>query len=126
MVSRLSKLLGQVETLYLQFATDLWREVVGLSARCAFELSLELHIPESLELPDRPVCRGDKVRVLAERCDKPIRVDRRLWRVSRIRQTYDGPVARFLRQQDSHAEPQTASRALDNAVLIAVFRDPIY
>ena len=125
-MSRLSKLLGQVETLDLQFATNLWREVGALSARRAFGLNFELHIPESVELPCRSVCRGDKVRFLPKCCGKAISVDRRLWRVSPIRQIDDGPVAGFFRQQDSPAEPQTASRALDDAVVIAVFRDPIY
>ena len=125
-MSRLSNLLRQVETLDLQLATDLRREVDALSARRAFGLNFERHIPETPELPGRPVRRGDKVRFLPERGEKPNSVDRQLWRVNRIRRTDDGPVADLIRQQDSQAEPQTASRAIDDAVVIAEFRDPIY
>lgn len=126
LVSRLSNQLRQVETLDLRLATDLWREVDALSARRAFGLNFERHIPKTPELPGRPVRRGDKVRFRPERGEKSDSVDRRLWWVNRIRQTDDGPVADFVRRQDSEAEPQTASRVLDDAVVIAQFRDPIY
>ena len=125
-MSRLSNLLRQVETLDPQLATDLRREVDALAARRAFGLNFERHIPETLELPGRPVRRGDKVRFLPERGEKPNSVDGRLWLVNRVRRTDEGPVADLVRQQDSQAEPQTASRSIDDLVVIAEFRDPIY
>ena len=66
-MSRLSNLLRQVETQNPQLAADLKREVEALSGRRAFGLNFERHIPETVELPGRPVRRGDKVRFLAER-----------------------------------------------------------
>ena len=90
-MSRLSNLLRQVETQDPQLAADLKREMEALSGRCAFGLNFERHIPETVELPNRPVRRGDKVRHL-----------------------------------DSEAELQIASRAVDDLVVIAEFRDPIY
>ena len=125
-MSRLSNLLRQVETQDPQLAADLKREVEALSARRAFGLNFERHIPETVELPNRPVRRGDKVRFLPERGEKPISVDRRLWRVDRIRRTDDGRVAGLVRQQDPEAQRETASRAVDDLVVVAEFRDPIY
>ena len=52
--------------------------------------------------------------------------DRRLGRVDRIRRTDAGRVADLVRQQAPKPEHQTASRAVDDLVVIAEFRDPIY
>ena len=125
-MSRLSNLLRQVETQDPQLAADLKREMEALSGRRAFGLNFERHIPETVELPDRPVRRGDKVRFLPERGEKPSSVDRRLWRVGRICRTDEGRVADLVRQQAQEAEHQTASRAVDDLVVVAEFRDPIY
>ena len=125
-MSRLSNLLRQVETQDQQLAADLKREVEALSGRRAFGLNFERHIPETVELPNRQVRRGDKVRFVPERGEKPISVDRRLWRVDRIRRTRQGRVADLVRQADPEAEVQIASRAVDDLVVIAEFRDPIY
>ena len=86
-MSRLSNLLRQVEAQDPQLAADLKREVEALSGRRAFGLNFERHIPETVELPNRTVRRGDKVRLLPERGQKPNSVDRRVWRVDRIRRT---------------------------------------
>ena len=125
-MSRLSNLLRQVETQNPQLAADLKREIEALSGRRAFGLNFERHIPETVELPGRPVRRGDKVRFLPERGEKPSSVDRRLWRITQIRQTDEGRVADLARQQGPEAEYQTASRAVDDLVVVAEFRDPIY
>ena len=125
-MSRLSNLLQQVETQDPQLAADLKREVEALSGRRAFGLNFERHIPETVELPHRPVRRGDKVRFLPERGEKPSSVHRRLWRVGRIRRTDEGRVADLVRDQAPEAEHQTASRAVDDLVVVAEFRDPIY
>ena len=125
-MSRLSNLLRQVETQDSQLAADLKREVEALSGRRAFGLNFERHIPETVELPGRPVRRGDKVRFLPERGEKSSSVDRQLWRVERIRRTNRGWVADLVRHQDKEAKYQTASRAVDDLVVVAEFRDPIY
>ena len=125
-MSRLSNLLRQVETQYPQLAADLKREVDALAGRRAFGLNFERHIPETVELPNRPVRRGDKVRFLPERGPTPNSVDRGVWLVDRIRRTSQGRVADLVRQPDPEAELQIASRAIDDLVVIAEFRDPIY
>ena len=86
-MSRLSNLLRQVETQDPQLAADLKREVEALSGRRAFGLNFERHIPETVELQNRPVRREDKVRFLPERGEKPSSADNRPWRVDRIRRT---------------------------------------
>ena len=120
-MSRLSNLLRQVETLDAQLGADLKREVEALSGRRAFGLNFERHIPETVELPNRPVRKGDKVRYLPERGAKPSSVDRRIWRVSRIRQTDEGRVADLFRHLHREAEHETASRAVDDLVVVAEF-----
>ena len=125
-MSRLSSLLRQVETQDPQLAADLKREVEELSGRRAFGLNFERHIPETVELPGRPVRRGDKVRFLLERGEKPDSVDRRLWRVGRIRRTSRGLVADLIPYQDKGDTCRAASRAVNDLVVVAEFRDPIY
>ena len=125
-MSRLSNLLRQVETLDPRLADDLKREVEALSGRRAFGLNFERHIPETVELPGRPVRRGDKVRFLPERGEKPSSVDHRLWRVDRVRRTRRGRVADLVRQQDPESEIERASRPVEDLAVVAEFRDPIY
>ena len=85
-MSRLSTLLRQVELQDPQLAADVRREVEALTRRHMFGLNFERHIPETVELPGRPVRRGDKVRFLPRRGERRGSVDGRLWRVGRIRQ----------------------------------------
>ena len=125
-MSRLSNLLRQLEAQDSQLAADLKREAEALAGRRAFGLNFERHIPETVELPGRAVRRGDKVRFLAERGEKLSSVDRQLWRVDRIRRTNRGRVADLVRHQDKEAKYQIATRAVDDLVVVAEFRDPIY
>ena len=127
-MSRLSNLLRQVETQDPQLAADLKREVEALSGRRAFGLNFERHIPETVELPNRTVRRGDKVRFLPERGEKPSSVDRRLWRVDRIRRTRLGTRGRLGPPAGSRRLElrDRVSRAVDDLVVVAEFRDPIY
>ena len=125
-MSRLSNLLRQVDELDPRLGDDLKREVDALSGRRAFGLNFERHIPETVELPNRPVRRGDKVRFLPERGRRPNSVDRRVWRVDQIVRTSKGPVASLVGRDNPSGERQTASRAVQDLVVIAEFHDPIY
>lgn len=125
-MSRLSSLLRQVEAKDPQLATDLEREVEALSGRRAFGLNFERHIPETVELPGRPVRKGDKVRFLPQRGEAQTKADSRLWRVARIHRTRQGRVADLVWQDGSDTEPEMASCAVDDLVVVAEFRDPIY
>ena len=125
-MSRLSNLLRQVETLDEQLGADLKREVEALSARRAFGLNFEQHIPETVELPDRPVRRGDKVRFLARRGTMPTGVDGRLWRVVRVGRGEEGAIADLLPLREATEGQETATRPVEDLVVVAEFRDPIY
>ncbi|MDE0629377.1 MAG: DNA methyltransferase [Bryobacterales bacterium] len=109
-----------------KLAADLKREVAALSGRRRFGLNFERHIPETVELPGRPVRRGDKVRFLPKRGEKPRSVNRQLWRVDRIRRTTRGRVADLVPPQGKQAKCQATSRSVDDLVVVAEFRDPIY
>ena len=119
-------MLRQVEAQDPQLAADLKREAEALSGRRAFGLNFERHIPETVELPRRPIRRRDKVRFLPARGEKPSSVDRRLWRVDRIRQTSRGRVADLVPHHDRGVNEQRTNRAVKDLVVIAEFRDPIY
>lgn len=66
-MSRLTDLISQAKTKDAQLGADLEREFKALSSRLPFGLNFERHSPEAVELPLRPIRKGDKVRVLPER-----------------------------------------------------------
>ena len=66
-MSRWTELLREVERKDARLAADLAREYKVLSERRAFGLNFERHVPETVELPGRPIRRGDKVRFLPAR-----------------------------------------------------------
>ena len=93
-MSRLNDLLRQVSLCDEALAADLQREVAALADRRSFGLNFERHVPEAVELPGRPVRRGDKVRILAPRGDAASPTDERLWQVTRIDRASSPHVAR--------------------------------
>ena len=125
-LSRLSNLLRQVESIDVNLAADLSTELKELQSRRAFGLNFERHIPETVELPGRPVRRGDKVRFLPERGDAPGTADGRVWMVESLARTEDRVTARLVRRETPEAEPESAERAVEDLVVVAEFRDPIY
>jgi len=125
-VSRLTDLLRQVEGKDKQLAEDLRREFGQLSKRRAFGLNFERHVPETVELPGRPVRKGDKVRFLPERGKPAQGVDRRLWQVTAIRAEGKQKAAELVRRDSPDAETEETSRPADDLVVVAEFRDPIY
>ena len=97
-----------------------------LQSRRAFGLNFERHIPETVELPGRPVRRGDKVRFVPERGDAPTSVDSRVWLVESLARANDGVIASLIRRETPEAEPEFAERPIEDLVVVAEFRDPIY
>jgi adenine-specific DNA-methyltransferase len=122
-VSRLSDLLRRLEASDPDLAKDLRREVDALADRRSFGLNFERHVPEAVELPGRPVRKGDKVRILPPRGSKPGAGDQRLWRVTAIAKDDDGSRTASLELTDG---AETAAAAVDDLVVVAEFRDPIY
>ncbi len=66
-MSRLTDLIAQAKAKDAELGRELEREFKVLSARRSFGLNFERHRPESVELPGRPVRKGDKLRVLPPR-----------------------------------------------------------
>ncbi len=125
-MSTLSNLLRLVEQKDAQLAADLTKEVEALSARREFGLNFERHTPEAVELPGRPVRKGDKVRFVGARGKPQRSVEQRLWRVTAIARTPDGRAATLARQDTPDSEVETATRAVDDLIVVAEFRDAIY
>ena len=125
-MSRLNSLLRQVDALDAKLGDDLKREVAALSERRAFGLNFERHIPETVELPNRPVRRGDKVRFLPKRGEQPNSVDDRVWRVDHVSGTGGHRLASLIGERDADGEREFESRRVEDLVVVAEFRDPIY
>ncbi|MEJ7786805.1 MAG: DNA methyltransferase [Solirubrobacteraceae bacterium] len=125
-MSRLSNLLRQVEQADPQLAGDLAREVKALGERRAFGLNFERHVPETVELADRPVRKGDKVCVLAPRGESPRGADHRLWKVTGFTGAAGERVAQLARRETLKSPVETTERRVEDIVVVAEFRDPIY
>jgi adenine-specific DNA-methyltransferase len=122
-VSRLTDLIAHAKAKDPQLGADLDREFKVLSSRLPFGLNFERHRPEAVELPQRPIRKGDKVRVLPSRGSTK-RSDSRLWQVKSIRKSGEHRTAE-LEVLDSR-DPETRVVALDDVVVVAEFRDIIY
>jgi len=122
-VSRLTDLIAHAKAKDPQLGADLDREFKVLSSRLPFGLNFERHRPEAVELPQRPIRKGDKVRVLPKRGSTK-RGDRRLWQVKAVRNAGEGKVADLELLGTPNTETQSV--ALDNLVVVAEFRDIIY
>ncbi|MGW9419555.1 site-specific DNA-methyltransferase [Cellulosimicrobium funkei] len=122
-MSRLNDLLRRLDAADPDLAKDLRREVDALAGRRSFGLNFERHVPEAVELPGRPVRRGDKVRILAPRGSKVTYEDERLWRVVAVTKNDHG--ARIASLELLAGGEETTALA-DDLVVVAEFRDPIY
>ncbi|WP_373506705.1 DNA methyltransferase [Thiocapsa sp.] len=122
-MSSLTELLAQAKAKDPQMGADLEREIKALSARRAFGLNFERHRPEAVELPGRPVRKGDKVRVLPAR-GETAKGDPRLWSVQAIATVDGARVARL--ELTASAEPETQTVTVADLVVVAEFRDTLY
>ncbi|WP_334146246.1 site-specific DNA-methyltransferase [Hyphomicrobium sp.] len=122
-MSRLTDLIAQTKAKDLALGQELEREFKVLSARRAFGLNFERHRPESVELPGRPIRKGEKVRILPPR-GSTTKGDQRLWKVVGFERVKDQRLARL--ELLSTEEPGGKSVPLDDLVVVAEFRDYIY
>jgi adenine-specific DNA-methyltransferase len=122
-VSRLTDLIAEIKAKDKQMGADLEREFRVLSQRLPFGLNFERHRPEAVELPQCPIRKGDKVRVLPRRGSTQ-KGDQRLWRVNKIGKAGEKKVAEL--ELIDADEPQSQKVPLDDLVLVAEFRDTIY
>lgn len=122
-MSRLTDLIAQTKAKNPQMGADLDREFKILSSRLPFGLNFERHSPEAVELPQRVIRKGDKVRVLPERGSSK-QGDQRLWQIKLIRKAGESKVADLELLGDADSQTQTV--ALADLVVVAEFRDTIY
>lgn len=120
-MSRLTDLLAKAKAKDSQLGADLEREFKLLSSRLPFGLNFERHSPEAVELPLRPVRKGDKVRVLPDRGSVK-KGDQRLWQVKAIHKATKVADLELL----DTAEPEMQSVSLADLIVVAEFRDTIY
>lgn len=104
-------------------ASELDREFRTLANRRSFGLNFERHRPESVELPGRPVRKGDKVRILPSRGNTK-KGDQRLWRVRQL--SGKGKEREAVVEMISEEEPGTREVPVADMVVVAAFRDYIY
>ncbi|ELQ6274980.1 site-specific DNA-methyltransferase [Cronobacter sakazakii] len=120
-MSRLTDLIAKAKAKDPQLGADLDREIKILSSRLPFGLNFERHSPEVVELPLRPIRKGDKVRVLPERGSLK-KGDQRLWQVKAINKAKKTADLELL----DAADVETQTVALSDLVVIAEFRDTIW
>ena len=120
-MSRLTDLLARAKAKDAQLGDDLEREFKAISSRLPFGLNFERHSPEAVELPLRPLRKGDKVRVLPERGSVK-KGDQRLWQIKAIHKAKKIADLELL----DAAEPETQSVPLADLIVVAEFRDTIY
>ncbi|QTP58240.1 site-specific DNA-methyltransferase [Billgrantia antri] len=122
-MSRLTDLIARAKAKDSALGEELDREFKVLASRRAFGLNFERHRPESVELPGRPIRKGDKVRILPPRgtTDKE---EQRLWKVLRI--SKDNGVRRAHIALIDTEEPEITEVAAEDLVVVAEFRDYIY
>lgn len=121
-MSKLTVLLDQLRAKDPQLGSDLDREFKALSSRLSFGLNFERHSPEAVELPLRPIRKGDKVRVLPPRGTTSGKRDLRLWNVKKLLK--ESQCAEI--ELANVDEPETISVPLGDLIVVAEFRDTIY
>ncbi len=120
-MSRLTELIAKAKAKDQQLGADMEREFRALSSRLSFGLNFERHKPEAVELPQRAVRRGDKVRVLPPR-GSTARGDQRLWLVKAIHKATKQAEVELLEA----TEAEKKSVTLNDLIVVVEFRDTIY
>lgn len=121
MVSRFTDLIAQAKAKDTQLGADLEREFKVLSSRLPFGLNFERHSPEAVELPLRPIRKGDKVRVLPVRGSSDSG-DLRLWQVKSLNKGKGQAYIELLDYEHTQAQNVT----LDDLVVVSEFRDTVF
>ncbi|MBD9653161.1 site-specific DNA-methyltransferase [Ensifer sp. ENS09] len=122
-MSRLTDLIAQAKARDVQLGLELEREFKVLSARRSFGLNFERHRPENVELPGRPIRRGDKVRILPAR-GSTARGDPRIWKIVGFDRDGESKTARL--DLIGSVEPVTTTADISDLVVVAEFRDHIF
>ena len=121
MSNELNALLARVEGSDPATAKELRRHIDVLQSRRQFGLNFERHIPESVDLVGRSISVGDKVRFLPPRGEAEVG-STGSWIVTAV----TGPKSRRVANLVDPKTTVETSRALQDLVYVADFRDPIY
>lgn len=122
-MSRLTDLIAQAKNKDADLGRELEREFKALASRRSFGLNFERHTPETVELPGRPIRKGDKVRILPPRGSTG-KGDKRLWKVVRATKADGIRVANLVRIGTE--EPEALTVPVEDLIVVAEFRDYIY
>lgn len=122
-MSRLTELIAQAKAKDPSLGAELEKEIRTLANRRSFGLNFERHRPESVELPGRPIRKGDKVRILPPRGETK-KGDQRLWKVLAIRREGSQRLADLATIYEAEAEQ--AAVLTEDLVVVAEFKDYIY
>lgn len=122
-MSRLTDLIAQAKVKNATLGAELEREFRTLANRRSFGLNFERHRPESVELPGRPIRKGDKVRILPLRGETK-KGGQRLWQVQAIRRESGKRMADVICIAEAEDATQTVS--VDDLIIVAEFKDYIY
>lgn len=127
-MSRLTDLLAQARAYDPRMAQELEREIRHATNQRSFGLVFERHLPDGVELPKRPVRRGDAVHILPPR-GTMAPADSTLWKVVTIdRKTEGGATATVLEVepgQGNESELRVGVK-VDDLVVVAQHDDIIY
>lgn len=121
MSNELRSLLARVEDNDPDTAKELRRHIDALQSRRQFGLNFERHTPESVALNGRPISIGDKVRFLPPRGRTEVE-SKANWIVT----TISGPKNKRTATLLDPRSKEESTRALEDLVFVADFRDPIY
>jgi adenine-specific DNA-methyltransferase len=122
-VSRLTALIAQAKVADPQVGADLEREFKPLSSRLPFGANLECHHPEAVELPLRPVRKGDHLRMLPPRGSTE-NGDQRLWQVAKMGSKGNSKIADLWPLGPTSSEAPTV--APEDVAVIAELKDTIH
>lgn len=122
-MSRLTDLIAQAKAKDPKLGQELEQEFKVLSSRRSFGLNFERHRPETVELPGRPIRKGDKVRILPPR-GTTTKGDQRLWKVVKLA-TVSGQKTANVELLDAPTPEQQQIEVAD-LVVVAEFKDFIY
>ena len=127
-MSRLTDLLAQARAYDPRMAQELEREIRHATNQRSFGLVFERHLPDGVELPTRPVRRGDTVHILPPR-GTVAPTDPTLWKVVTIdRKTEGGATATVIEAEPGQGnEPELRDGVkVDDLVVVAQHDDIIY
>ncbi len=122
-MSRLTDLIAQARAKDPALGQELEQEFRALSSRRGFGLNFERHRPESVELPGRPIRKGDKVRVLPQR-GSTAKGEQQLWKVLATRTEKGKRIADL--ESLNLASPAKKQAPVEDLIVIAEFNDYIY